>query len=371
MKRILPLLLALPIGLFAACKGNSSNDNDHGVDPPGNGDGTETPGGGPGGSGPTAEEIDANPADVDPPTAILQVNAWSGGPVWHPAMNVLIFSTPIGEEGVLYRMTPDGRQLRIRGGTRAEGTIPIGNTVTATGELVTVEAKRIVRGSADPTADAPKVVATGYGEVTPPPVPDPDPILPDAGAPPPPAPVDGAFDTLKDVVARSDGTLYVTDPGYFADPAANRIYRISPEEEIEVVESFEDVPRPNGLALSPDERTLYVGFTRPMEGTLPFIRKYLVNEDGTLGEWTKFIDVGPDAESSPDGLAVDRVGNVYVATKAGVEIYKSDGQPWGTIPVPEQPTGLAFGGEDMKTLYITTSGEKIWQVKARVTGKQK
>jgi gluconolactonase len=219
---------------------------------------------------------------------------------------------------------------------------------------VTVEAKRVVRSAAE--GGEPNVIALSWS----------------GGAPPPPldggAPAgDGTFDTLNDVVARKDGTLYVTDPGYFATPVANRIYRIDPSGVVQVVEAFDDVPRPNGIALSPDEKTLYVGFAAPVQGTLPFIRKYIVNDDGTLGEWTKFADIGP-GDSTPDGLAVDTVGNVYVATRAGVEVFKPGGQSWGVIPIPEKPTGMTFGGPDMTTLYVTTEGVKIWQLKAKLAG---
>jgi gluconolactonase len=100
---------------------------------------------------------------------------------------------------------------------------------------------------------------------------------------------------------------------------------------------------------------------------MPFIRKYTVNDDGTLGEWVKFVEIGP-ADSSPTGLAVDKAGNVYAATKAGVQVFKPSGQSWGTVPVSEKASGLAFGGDDMKTLYITTEGVKIWQVKTKLAG---
>lgn len=360
MKRILPLLIVLPLGAHTfACKSKSDDDNK-----PGDGSGSNHPPGTPGTGttgAPTQEEINTNPAEgVEPATVILEAGQFTDGPVWHPGLGVLFFSTPLGD-GALFRMLPDGRVLKIRDGNKTQGTTPIGNTVNAAGEIVTAETKRVVRVPAE--GGDPTTVATSYAPGgAPPPA-----AVGDGGAP---AATDGAFDTLNDVISRKDGTLYVTDPGYFATPTANRIYRIDPGGAVQVVEAFDDVPRPNGLALSPDEKTLYVSFSAPVQGTLPFIRKYIVNEDGSLGEWTKFIDVGP-GDSSPDGLAIDKVGNVYVATKAGVEIYKSDGKGWGTIPIPEKPTGLAFGGTDLKTLYVTTEGAKIWQLKAKITGKIK
>lgn len=334
MKRYV-LLFSL-LGAFAlGCKGESKKDDAANNTPaPG---AEQNPGGAV--DGVTPEEQAMNPVDgVEPAAAILEAGQFTDGPVWHAGLGVLFFSTPLGE-GALYRMLPDGRVIKLRDGNKAQGTTPIGSTVNGNGELITVEAKQVVRGPAD---GAPGVVASGFPE--------------------------GAFDTLNDVVSRKDGTMYVTDPGYFADTiAANRIYRIDPAGNVQVIEAFEDVPRPNGIALSPDEKTLFVGFSAPTTGTLPFVRKYTVNDDGTLGEWTKFIDIGP-IDSQPDGLAVDKVGNLYVATNAGVEVFSPSGTPFGTIPVPEKPTGMTFGGAEMKTLYITTAGVKIWQINMKLAG---
>ncbi len=362
MKRILPLLLVLSLGAMAfGCKDDSDN-NKNGAGDPAN-TGGEQPGtpGAPGNPGdpPTDVEMNTNPTDgLEPAAAVLESGGFTDGPVWHAGMGVVFFTRPLGE-GALFRMLPDGRMLKVRDGVSAQGTQPIGNTVNAAGEVITVEAKRIVRQAAE--GGDPIVIATKYTGVD---QQQPDPL--DPNAPPPPV-GDGQFDTLNDVVSRSDGTLYVTDPGYFATPTANRIYRIDPSGAVQVVEAFDDVPRPNGIVLSPDEKTLYVGFSAPIAGTLPFIRKYIVNEDGTLGEWTKFADIGPE-DSQPDGLAIDKVGNVYVATKAGIEVFKPSGEKWGAIAVPEQPTGMTFGGEDMKTLFITTTGVKVWQVKMKLEG---
>jgi gluconolactonase len=291
------------------------------------------------------------------PREVAEMGAFTDGPVWHPGLGELFFTTPLGE-GALYRMTPDGSVTKVRDGVSKDGTQPIGNAVTATGDLITVEAKRMMRspsGTGTPTVLA--TVFAGFDEM-----PD-DPMNPKALLPP----KDGPFDTLNDVIARKDGTLYVTDPGYFAAPIVNRLYRIDSSGRAHIAATFMDLPRPNGIALSPDETKLYVGFTSPMLGTLPFVRAYEVRGDGTLGASTKFVEVGP-VDSSPDGLAVDTDGNLYVATRDGIAVYKPDGASWGMLSVPERPTGMAFGGTDRKTMYITTSGKKLWQVSMNVSG---
>lgn len=150
-------------------------------------------------------------------------------------------------------MTPDGTATKVRGGNPATGEIPIGNAIDKAGTLFTVEAKRITKSSVGGDAGAPTPVATGYDDG-------------DAGT--------AAFDTLKGAVIGANGTIYATDPGYFAAPIANRIYRITPAGKVVVVEAFENVPRPNGVALTPDGKGLYIGFTQPEQGVKPFLRKY-------------------------------------------------------------------------------------------------
>lgn len=369
MKRIFSLMLVVPLTAYAmtACtKDTGTEDEQNG--PGAGGDN----GGGGGDNGPSSpgdvapEDLAKNPIEgVEAPKPVFESGAYTDGPVWHQKLGVLFFSTPLGE-GAIFKMLPDGRAMKVRDGVRAEGSTPVGNTINAAGELVTAEIKRVTRTAFDEknTPMPPVVVATGYQGGAAPPGPAP---AGDAGAPPPPTSTPGQFDTLNDVAANKDGTLYVTDPGFFVEPQANRIYRIAPDGKVEVVEAFEDVPRPNGIAMSPDGKFLYVGFTTPIKGTLPFIRQYIVNDDGSLGEWTKFVDIGPE-DSKPDGIAVDLAGNVYVGTNAGIEVYKNDSSKIGVVPVPEKPTGMSFGGKDMKSLYITTEGVKIWELRVNVPG---
>jgi len=336
-------LLVLSLGLFAACASEKASapkgaEQAPSADPSG-GTGDPAPGGPAAPGGPT------NPIEgIGPPTVALDTGAYTDGPVWSVTEGVLFFTTPLGQSG-LYRMRPDGVTLKVRDGDPTTGAQPIGNTIDKSGMLLTIEAKRITKSSAAPDAGAPSAFATGYDDGA-------------AGVAP--------FDTLNDAVVGANGTIYATDPGYFAAPIANRIFRITPAGKVSVVEAFEDVPRPNGIALTPDGKGLYVGFAQPLQGTKPFLRKYVVNADGTLAGSAKFLDL--DMDANPDGIEVDQSGNVFVATKGGISVFKADASKIGFVAVPEQPTAMAFGGKDLKTLYITTQGTRIFQVTVNIAG---
>jgi gluconolactonase len=325
MKR---LSILLPLVLIAAACSSKADDSAQPTD------------------GISAEEAQKNPIQgIGAAKVLIDTGSYTDGPVWHAGEGVLFFTVPIGDGEVpgLYRVRPDGSAMKVRGGTIKTGDVPVGNAIDAKGELVTAEATRLLRGA--PGAE-PAAFAAGYPS--------------DKGTSP--------FDTLNDVVVHKNGTMYVSDPGYFADPppAANRLYRIGPDGIVTIADTFQDVPRPNGVALSPDQKILYVGFERPPAGVKPYVEKYFLKDDGTLAEHSHFTELEMDA--SPDGVEVDKAGNVYVANKAGITVFKADGKKIGNIAVPEQPTGMAFGGTDFKTLYITTQGTKIYSVKVNVTG---
>jgi len=329
MKRINTLLLlAIPLGLLGASCSSSSEEPTENV------------------SGVNPADLQKNPIQgVGAPKVLLETGQYTDGPVWHAKEGVLFFTVPIGAGDApgLYRVRTDGSAMKVRAGDMKAGDLPVGNAVTKGGELITVEVKRISRSAAG--AD-PAPIASGYPG--------------GAGV--------SAFDTLNDVVVHENGSMYVTDPGYFAQPAPtqNRVYRVMPDGAVTIAASFENVPRPNGIALSPDQKLLYVGFERPPAGVKPYIEKFHLNPDGSLAEHAKFVEL--DMDASPDGIEVDAAGNLYVANKAGVTVFKADGKKIGNVAIPEQPTGLAFGGEDLKTLFITTQGKKIYSIKVNVPG---
>jgi gluconolactonase len=168
----------------------------------------------------------------------------------------------------------------------------------------------------------------------------------------------------NDNVTRSDGNIYFTDPPYGLPAGQAReldfqgVFRVDPAGTLHL-ESM-DMNRPNGLVLSPDEKTLYVDDDQA--GGL--VRKFPVRPDGSLGPPTLFV---PATGGGGDGMAMDDAGNLYVTTTAGVQVYKPNGMTWGTISVPEVPSNCTFGGFDRKTLYITAR-TSLYRVTLKVPG---
>jgi gluconolactonase len=164
------------------------------------------------------------------------------------------------------------------------------------------------------------------------------------------------FASPNDVVVHSDGSLYFTDPSYGLpegdlDPQKqmtwNGVYRLTRNGQVQLLTHQ---TMPNGLALSPDEKTLYVTNSLPTERTLT---AYPVLDGGTLGEGVLLLDMNEHPESgSPDGIKVDNAGNIWMTGPDGVWAIGADGEHLGTIAPDERPANLAFGN-DGKTLYMT------------------
>jgi gluconolactonase len=162
------------------------------------------------------------------------------------------------------------------------------------------------------------------------------------------------FNQCNDLVVHSTGSVWVTDPAAYNDAKADgternsTIYRISADgAALTAAYSYPSQgPKPNGIAFSPNEATLYVSQTESGK-----IVTFAVDGNQALGapvDWVTGL-------TTPDALAVDDGGNVYVALGAtGVAVYKADKTLWGTITVPKSPVvSVAFGGLDRKTLFIT------------------
>jgi gluconolactonase len=171
----------------------------------------------------------------------------------------------------------------------------------------------------------------------------------------------------NDLVYRSDGTLYFTDPPYglpkfYDDPRRELDFcGVYMFRDGKVTLISKDLGGPNGLAFSPDERYLYVANwdERVRAKSDPAERKkvvmrYEVNPDGTLSNGMLFFDMGrAEGAEALDGLKVDQQGNLYVSGPGGVWVLSAQGAHLGTIKAPQLPANFAWGDADGKTLYMT------------------
>ena len=163
---------------------------------------------------------------------------------------------------------------------------------------------------------------------------------------------DKRFNRPNDVVCKSDGSIYFTDPGLRV-PLQERelpyagVYRVTPDGVLTLIA---DCEYPNGLAFSPDERVLYVANTRWTQ----YIHALELGPDGTMVRRRIFADMSSDETVGvPDGMKVDVEGRVYCTGPGGTWVFAPDGTTLGIIRTPEVPANLAFGGPDLKTLFFT------------------
>lgn len=179
----------------------------------------------------------------------------------------------------------------------------------------------------------------------------------------------------NDLVYKSDGSLYFTDPGHvkrdkdqnFTFPDVPSVYLLK-QGELRLL--TKDIVRPNGLAFSPDEKYLYLNDTLKMT-----ITRYEVQPDDTIRNPKLVIDMNsgkgscayPCSLGYPDGMKVDKKGNIYCTGLGGVWIISASGKHLGTILIPDRPANLAFGDADGKSLFIT-SRPGLYRVRLVVSG---
>ena len=175
----------------------------------------------------------------------------------------------------------------------------------------------------------------------------------------------------NDLVYRSDGALYFTDP-FFGLPK----FGDDPRKELPFTGVFclsggqvqlvsRDLSGPNGLAFSPDERFLYVG---NWDDHRKVVMRYAVRADGSLGSGMVFFDMtGAPGEDAIDGVKVDQRGNVYVSGPGGLWILSPDGRHLGTLVTPEHAHNFAWGDADRRTLYITARSS-LYRIRLNVPG---
>lgn len=270
---------------------------------------------------------------------------WAEGPVWFNDHSMLLWSD-IPNRRILRWVEGQGVSVY-----RDDSNFANGNTRDLRGRLVSCEhgGRRVSRTEPD---GATTIIADSYRGKR--------------------------LNSPNDVVVKSDGTIWFTDPdygimsdyeGFKADRQQDgcNVFRIDPETGgISVVAN--DFVKPNGLAFSPDERLLYVadsGRTHDPDGP-HHIRVFKVTSDGLLTGGREFCEVDPGV---PDGLRVDIMGNVWSSSGDGVICFDRGGKILGRIKIPQTVSNLTFGGDRRNRLFITAA-KSVYALYVAATGVQ-
>jgi gluconolactonase len=175
------------------------------------------------------------------------------------------------------------------------------------------------------------------------------------------------FNSPNDVIIGPDGAIYFTDPtldlvkGEKQEIPYQGVYRLDSKGEVRLL--TKELTQPNGLAFSPDGKLLYVDDSKQRN-----IRVYDVTPKGVLGNGRIFgEEPGGKGDGVPDGMKVDKDGNLYVTGPKGIWVWDPQGHHLGTIVMPEQPANLAWGDEDYSTLYITAT-TSVYRLKTKAHG---
>ena len=267
---------------------------------------------------------------IDPEAALLRLAdgcEWTEGPVWLPE-----------EQAVVWSDIPNDRMLRwsARDGVtvfREPSMKSNGNTLDREGRLVTCEhlSNRVTRTELDGSIVT--LVERFEGK---------------------------RLNSPNDVVVKSDGSIWFTDPPYGilteregrvreSEIGACYVYRLDPDSGALTVVA-DDFERPNGLAFSPDETTLYISDSAKPH--LRHIRAFRVTDEQRLVDDRVFTVID---EGVSDGLRIDTEGNVWTSAADGIQLFDAEGIHLGKIFVPEKVSNCTFGGPDGTTLFITAS----------------
>ncbi|PSL37544.1 gluconolactonase [Labedella gwakjiensis] len=272
---------------------------------------------------------------------------WAEGPVYFADHHALLFSD-IPNERILRYDEESGEVTLFRGASNNAN----GNTRDRQGRLITCEqgAGRVTRTEPDGSV---AVLADSVGGKR--------------------------LNAPNDVVVRSDGTIWFTDPSYGRETSfvgtprpreveVDGVYRLDADGGDPVLVA-DDFVKPNGLAFSPDESRLYIvdsGYLPDPTGPR-HVRVFDVGADNTLSGGEVLVEVMPGI---PDGLRVDDAGRLWIGAGDGVHCVHPDGTLLGKIRVPEAAANVAFGGPDRNRLYITAT-TSLYAVFLNVTGIQR
>ncbi len=272
------------------------------------------------------------------------------GPVWSRELGALLFSDP--NENTIYRLTPEGEVSVFRAKSGYTGT-DIGEYGQPGSNGLTFDKEG--RLTLDQHGNRRVLRIEKNGVVT---------VLADK--------FDGKrLNSPNDLVYRSDGTLFFTDPP-FGLPKHDK----DPQKELPFSGVFaardgklslvtKELSGPNGIAFSPDEKFLYVG---NWDDHKKVVLRYRIAEDGSASGGEVFADFTAEGtENAIDGIKVDTTGNVYISGPRGLWIVSPGGKRLGLISGPEQPHNFALGGEDGRTLYLCAH-TSIYRVRLESAG---
>ncbi len=274
---------------------------------------------------------------------LSQGHLWTEGPVWFPAHQCLLFSDIPNQR--MHRWTPDGTVSVFRDGSAFAN----GNARDGQGRLLTCqhETRSVTRTEHDGSTT---VIADCF---------------------------EGRrLNSPNDVIVKSDGTIWFTDPTYgiLSDYEGNKAPSEQPANHVfcydERVQSLAaatgDLAQPNGLAFSPDESVLYVADSANSHdpGASPDIVAFDLHADNTLGKSRLFATIPC---GFPDGMCVDRSGNLWSSAGDGVYCFDPDGRLLGAVDVPETVSNVTFGGPRRNTLFITATSS-VYGVFVNVEG---
>ncbi|MBS1254198.1 MAG: Gluconolactonase [Anaerolineales bacterium] len=266
------------------------------------------------------------------------------GPVWHPDGEFLIFSDIVGD--TMFRWS-EAEGVRV---LHKPSHMANGNTFDREGRLLTCEhaTSRVTRTLLENgEAGEVEVMVSHY-----------------AGK---------ELNSPNDIVVKSDGGIYFTDPTsgrseYYGVPREQElsfqgVYRLDPDTK-SLTLLVDDFSRPNGLCFSLDEGRLFVNDTDRFH-----IRVFDVQSDGTLSNGRVWAETVGENAGVPDGMKIDQQGNLYSCGPGGIHLFDAAGTCLGVIQMPEHTANLAWGGESLRSLYITASSS-LYRLRVRVPGRR-
>ena len=262
------------------------------------------------------------------------------GPIWNHVEKHLIFSDIPGN--IMRRWRPDGSIEPWR----QPSNMANGNTYDGEGRVVTCEhaTSRVTRTESDGSLTA---LATHYG--------------------------DKELNSPNDIVVKSDGSIYFTDPSfgrmeYFGRPREQQlsfqgVYRLDPDSR-EVTLLVDDFDQPNGLCFSLEESQLFINDTMRAH-----IRVFDVNGEGLLENGRVWAEVTGGRDGAPDGMKIDSQGNLYVTGPGGIHVFDPAAACLGVIKIPQGCANFCWGDDDLKSLFVTAS-TSLYRVRVQIAGRR-